>query len=46
MTRTYQSHYKAVQSNTEIAEKRKHAEKIARMRAEGTYCDNVDPDLS
>lgn len=46
MGKSYQSYNTLVQSNTAIAEKKKHAEKIARMRAEGTYCDSVDPDLS
>ena len=46
MGRSYQSYNKLVHSNTAIAEKGKHSQKIAQMRAEGTYCDNVDPDLS
>lgn len=46
MGKSYQNYNTLVQSNTAIAERKKHAEKIARMKAEGTYCDPVDPDLS
>jgi len=43
---TYQSHNKASQHSNEIYQLKKRADKIARMKAAGTYCDHEDPDLS
>lgn len=46
MGTTYQSHGYISSSTDAIYKKKKHAEKIAKMKAEGTYCDSEDPDLS
>lgn len=43
---TYQTHHKISHSTNAIAERRKHSELITQMRAEGTYCDPVNPDRS
>jgi hypothetical protein len=43
---TYQAHNKISHSTNAIAERKNYSEKLAQMRAEGTYCDNEDPDLS
>lgn len=46
MVYDYQAHGKISRSTDDIAKRKAQREKIAQMRAEGTYCDNEDPDLS
>lgn len=46
MGHTYQSHYKSSQMTDEISKRKKHSDKLAQMKASGTYCDSEDPDLS
>ena len=43
---TYQSHHNISHSTNAIAERKRHAEMIAQMKAEGTYCDPINPDRS
>jgi hypothetical protein len=43
---TYQTHHNISHSTNAIAERKKHSEMIAQMKAEGTYCDSVNPDRS
>jgi hypothetical protein len=43
---TYQTHSNISHSTNAIAERKKHSDMIAQMKAEGTYCDLVNPDRS
>lgn len=46
MTHSYQTFNKLSKSSDEIGSMKKHKEKIERMKAEGTYCDYAEPDMS
>ena len=43
---TYQSHANISHSTNAIAERKKYNDMITQMKAEGTYCDPVNPDRS